>query len=67
MLCIYNVCVCVYLWCDNQDCCSREMAARGGSGMAQRPNGIPREKVCQFKLVLLGECVSEWMSELVSE
>ncbi|CAI8049753.1 Ras-related protein Rab-5C [Geodia barretti] len=30
------------------------MAARGG-GAAQRPNGIPREKVCQFKLVLLGE------------
>ena len=29
------------------------MAARGGT--PQRPNGIPREKVCQFKLVLLGE------------
>ena len=35
---------------------SREMAARGGgAGPAQRPNGIPREKVCQFKLVLLGK------------
>lgn len=29
------------------------MAGRGG--VSQRPNGIPREKVCQFKLVLLGE------------
>ena len=33
------------------------MAGRGGGGAAQRPNGIPREKVCQFKLVLLGESV----------
>lgn len=24
-------------------------------GAVQRPNGIPREKICQFKLVLLGE------------
>ncbi|XP_003387703.1 PREDICTED: ras-related protein Rab-5C-like [Amphimedon queenslandica] len=29
------------------------MAARPGA--VQRPNGIPREKICQFKLVLLGE------------
>jgi Ras-related protein Rab-5B/Ras-related protein Rab-5C len=29
------------------------MATRGGA--VQRPNGIPREKICQFKLVLLGE------------
>ena len=35
------------------------MAARGGAGTAQRPNGIPREKVCQFKLVLLGKKTSE--------
>ena len=27
------------------------MAARPG----QRPNGMPRDKICQFKLVLLGE------------
>ena len=27
--------------------------------MGQRPNGIPREKVCQFKLVLLGEWKGE--------
>lgn len=38
---------------------SRGMAARGGGGTPQRPNGIPREKVCQFKLVLLGES-QEW-------
>ena len=36
----------------------QEMAARGG-GAAQRPNGIPREKVCQFKLVLLGKKLKE--------
>jgi hypothetical protein len=29
------------------------MAARPGTN--QRTNGIPREKICQFKLVLLGE------------
>ena len=29
------------------------MAARGGS--AQRPNGAGQGKICQFKLVLLGE------------
>ena len=29
------------------------MSARPG----QRPNGLPRDKICQFKLVLLGECV----------
>lgn len=28
------------------------MAARGGQ---QRPNGAPQGKICQFKLVLLGE------------
>ena len=27
------------------------MAARPG----QRPNGVPRDKICQFKLVLLGK------------
>ena len=27
------------------------MAARPG----QRPNGMPRDKICQFKLVLLGK------------
>ena len=31
------------------------MAARPGAN--QRTNGIPREKICQFKLVLLGEYV----------
>lgn len=31
------------------------MASRPGA--VQRPNGIPREKICQFKLVLLGEFV----------
>jgi len=30
------------------------MSARPG----QRPNGLPRDKICQFKLVLLGECTS---------
>ena len=30
-----------------------DMASR--SGAVQRPNGIPREKICQFKLVLLGK------------
>ena len=35
------------------------MATRGGTGTAQRPNGIPREKVCQFKLVLLGKSGEE--------
>jgi len=29
------------------------MSARPG----QRPNGLPRDKICQFKLVLLGEYV----------
>ena len=29
------------------------MAARG---TAQRPNGAVQGKICQFKLVLLGEC-----------
>lgn len=29
------------------------MAARGGA--AQRPNGASQGKICQFKLVLLGE------------
>ena len=38
---------------------SRNMATRGGTGTAQRPNGIPREKVCQFKLVLLGKSGEE--------
>ena len=33
----------------------RTMASRPGT--VQRPNGIPREKICQFKLVLLGELV----------
>lgn len=45
------------------------MAARGGAGTAQRPNGIPREKVCQFKLVLLGRCVfvcvCAWIDDMV--
>jgi Ras-related protein Rab-5C len=36
------------------------MATRGGSGaggaQTQRPNGAPQQnKICQFKLVLLGE------------
>lgn len=34
---------------------SSDMAARPGT--VQRANGIPREKICQFKLVLLGEFV----------
>lgn len=29
--------------------------ATNRSGAAQRPNGAPQTKVCQFKLVLLGE------------
>jgi len=31
------------------------MANRGGSATAQRPNGSQQGKMCQFKLVLLGE------------
>lgn len=27
----------------------------GGGGMAQRPNGNAQAKICQFKMVLLGE------------
>ena len=28
---------------------------RGSGGSAQRPNGVSQNKICQFKLVLLGE------------
>ena len=44
------MCVCV---------CAVGSAMAGRGGPVQRPNGIPREKICQFKLVLLGK---EWFA-----